>query len=129
MLSNLFPLVRDYAPATALLGSNPVRFFPHGAAPQGVGVPYATQMQVDGVPENALNGRPLADATRVQVSVWDTDETRCEQAARAMRDAFEAVHDVLTIRGMGKDFDTQRFRVDLDVLVWHHRANESSTST
>jgi hypothetical protein len=128
MLPNLFPLLRDAAAVTAIIGTNPVRFYRHGFAPQGVVAPYVTHRSISLAPLNALSGLPLADAGRQQISCWSDNEgtgsTGVERLARAVRDAIEPRWDVLDIRDMGRDPETGRFRIDLDVQVFNHRPDE-----
>lgn len=54
----LFPLCASDSSVTALLGTNPVRLFMFGMAPQGVQKPYAVWQMVGGSPESYLSGRP-----------------------------------------------------------------------
>lgn len=130
MLANLFPLLRDASAVTAIIGTNPVRFYRHGSAPQGVIGPYVTHQVVDQPPENDLSGLPPADVARVQVSCWSenlgTGSKGIETLARAVRDAIEPKHYILDVRDMGQDIDTKRYRIDLDVQVWVHRESSSS---
>ena len=61
MMPPIFPVVAASAAAQAALGAAPVRFFPFGAAPQDVALPYAVWQTVDGAPENYLGNLPDAD--------------------------------------------------------------------
>lgn len=130
LLPTLYPIVAASSAVTNLIGSPP-RFYKHGRAPQQVVAPYATQRAVTVTPENDLTDTPRADYTRVQVSVWSvnsgTGATGVETLAKAFRDTFEPKYDVADIRDMGQDPETSRFRIDIDVIVWNHRANESSS--
>lgn len=130
MLPNLFPLLRDAAAVTAIIGTSPVRFFRHGSAPQGVSAPYLTQLAVDITPEINLSDLPPTDACRVQISCWSdnagTGSLGVVTLAEAVRDAIEPHHHITDIRDMGRDPETQRYRIDLDVTVWNHRPEASS---
>lgn len=125
MLPNLFPLIRDDNAITAIIGTNPVRFFRHGQAPQGVVAPYITHQAIDVVPENNLDSTPPVDSCRVQVSCWSDNagagSRGVETLAGLVRDAIEPYHHILDIRDMGQDPETQRYRIDLDVSVWNAR--------
>jgi hypothetical protein len=70
MFPNLFPLFKDDPAVTAIIGTNPVRAYKHGSAPQAVAGPYVTWFVVSGAPENQLSGRPPVDAYQVQVDCW-----------------------------------------------------------
>lgn len=131
MLPNLFGLLKNDSAVTAIIGSNPVRFYRHGSAPQGVIAPYVTQIAVDIVPENNLSDLPPADSCRVQVSCWSdnagTGSAGVETLAQAVRDAIEPHHHITDIRDGGRDPETQRYRIDLDVTVWLNRPEASSS--
>ena len=94
MFPNLFPLFKASAEVKAIIGSNPVRAYKHGEAPQNVTAPYVTWFVVSGTPENQLSGLPPVDAYQVQVDCWSdntgTGVTVVESLAAAVRDAVEA---------------------------------------
>lgn len=131
VLPSLASIIAASSEVKALIGSNPVRFYPLGAAPQNVAAPYVTHRAVDVVPENTLSELPKADMSRVQLSCWSDNEgtgtSGVQAVALALRDAIEPHHDVIDIRDMGRDFQTQRWRIDLDVLICHHRESLSSS--
>lgn len=127
MLPNLFPLVSSDAGVTALIGSNPCRFYKHGSAPQKVALPYVTHRAISGIPQNNLSGLPLADDCRVQVSCWSKDPDEVETVAAAIRAAIEPTCDILDVRSGGRDPVTMNYRVDLDVQVWVHSVPTSSS--
>lgn len=128
MLPNLFPLVSASAAVTALIGSNPCRFFRHGSAPQSVALPYVTHRTISAIPQNNLSGPPLADDGRVQVSCWSADPDDVEAVAAAVRAAIEPTWHILDVRDGGRDPVTMNYRIDLDVQVWVHSAPSSSSS-
>ena len=65
-----FPVLAADPAVTDLIGSSPVRCFPHGAAPQGVTYPYVTYSTVTAIPINSLDwGGAPADSALVQVSI------------------------------------------------------------
>lgn len=133
MLPNLFPIFRDAPEITDIIGTSPVRFYRHGEAPQNVTAPYVTHLAVDVVPELILQGTPPIDSCRVQISCWSdnsgTGSSGIVTLATAVRDAIEQYHHVLVMRDMGRDFETQRYRIDLDVSVWLHRNNNATSSS
>ena len=124
MLPNLFALLAASPAVTAIIGSNPARVYRHGAAPQGVVAPYVTQIGVGQTPENDLSGTPPVDSSRVQVSCWSdntgTGSLGVETLASAVRRAIEPRWHILDVRDMGRDPETQRYRIDLDVQVFVH---------
>lgn len=130
---NLFSLLRSSSAVTAIIGTNPVRFYRHGRAPQGVVGPYVTQLGVSLVPFNTLSGLPLADSGRQQISCWSANDgtgaTGIDTLARAVRDAIESRFDVIDERDMGQDTETGRYRIDFDVQVFNHRPDELPLSS
>lgn len=126
LIPSLGPLIASSNAVKAIIGSNPVRFYPQGAAPQNAVAPYVTQSVVDTVPLNTLSELPAGDGSRVQLSCWSdntgTGATSVQALATALRDLIEPHHHILVIRDMGRDFETQRYRIDLDVSVWSDRA-------
>lgn len=133
-LPNLFDLIAADPAVTALIGSTPVRFYPHGAAPQGVVAPYLTQFAPTILPINTLDrGAARADSTLVQVSCWSTNDGDAAEVvsdlAAAVRRCLERAHHVEAVRDMRKDFETGRLRIDFDVRVFVHREDEASSSS
>ena len=61
----VFTIAAAEPAVTALLGTSPVRMYPAGKAPQGVGKPYATYQLVYGTPENYLGDVPDIDSAGV----------------------------------------------------------------
>lgn len=128
MLPSLFNLLRADAAVTAILGTAPMRFYRHGAAPQQppVTTPYVTQVMISGVPALQLDGLPPLDTCRIQVSCWSTNggtgPTAVNTLAGVVRDCIEQRWHITDIRDMGQDPDTMRFRVDLDVTIHDMRA-------
>ena len=70
MYAPIFAVCSASAQVKALIGSNPVRLYLFGEAPQGVTYPYAVWQSVGGTPENFLAGRPDADSYTTQVDVY-----------------------------------------------------------
>ncbi|HNR91507.1 MAG TPA: DUF3168 domain-containing protein [Dokdonella sp.] len=132
-LPSLFPLIAADPSVTAFIGTSPVRFYPHGTAPQGVVAPYLTQFASTILPINTLDrGAARADSTLVQVSCWSdnggdaVDELR--DLAAAARRCIERAHHVEAVRDMRKDIETGRYRIDFDVRVFVHREDDASSS-
>lgn len=117
----MFPPVFVTAAADAAvkvaLGSNPVRLYPFGEAPQGVSRPYATWQTVTGTPENYLAQRPDSDTFRAQLDVYADSATAARNAAKALRDALEPHGYVVSWNGEMRDTDTNLYRVSFD---WEH---------
>lgn len=124
-LPNPFPLISESAEVTALIGYNPVRFYPFGAAPQGVTYPYLTYRAASITPINSLDsGGAPADTSLMQVSIWCRPEAfapTVHEIYSAVRACLETEYDIESVRDMGIDPDTGSFRIDLDVRMFVHR--------
>lgn len=100
---------------TALLGTNPVRLFPFGEAPQGVTYPYAVWQIVGGAPENYLADNPDVDGFNLQVDVYAKTGAAAAGVATALRDAIEPVAYITRWGGQSKDSATKTYRISFDV--------------
>lgn len=130
MLPNLFPTIRDSPAVTAIIGSNPVRFYPHGQATQTTVAPYITWRPISIVPQNNISTSACVDDSRCQLSCWSdntgTGIDDVETLYAALRAAVEPYFMVLDVRVGGRDTETQRYRIDVDVQVWVDPAPSSS---
>lgn len=129
MLPVVLPILAADPEVTGILGTNPVRFYPHGSAKQDTQAPYATWFIVSGIPENTLDGVPLTDKFSFQVDVW-SDNTgdgaaEAKAGAIAIRDALEPHMDMTRVIGDGVDPATQRNRFSLQFSKWQGREPNS----
>src|SRR3546814_1006236 len=110
MFPPIYQLVAASAPATALLGTNPVRFWPFGQAQlnaQGVmQTPYAVWQAAYGSPQNFINQRPTEDQLGTQVDVYADSATAARNVAEAIRDAVEG--DAYVVAWRGESIDENR---------------------
>lgn len=113
MLPLVFPLLSAAAPVTALIGTNPVRAYRHGTAPQGVAAPYVTWSSPGGAPENTFQGA-VSDVFRVQLDCWSDDDTQVVTLASAVRAAIEPSAHLVGYVADERDPDTKRFRISFD---------------
>lgn len=120
MLPLIFPLLAGSAAVTALIGSNPVRAYRHGMAPQGVAAPYVTWSVAGGAPENAFEGA-CADQFRVQVDCWFDSDTDVEALASAVRDAIEPAAHLVAYLADERDATTGRYRISYAFDWWSKR--------
>ena len=98
-----------------LIGSSPVRCYPHGEAPQGVTKPYVTYQQESGSPENYLGTLPDADTSVTQVDVYADTVSSARAVYSAIRGAVEPVAYVTSVRELGRDAETDNYRISFDV--------------
>lgn len=116
----VFALLADDSSVVALLknGTQPLRVFPWGEAPQNVATPYVTYAVVNGQPANLIDQKPLEDTMIVQIDVWG----RTVEEASELMDVVSAV---LEDNGHMTSFDTAerdpgtklyRGRMDFDII-------------
>lgn len=118
MFPPVFSLLTAAAPVTALIGTNPVRAYRHGRAPQGVTVPYVTWSIGASSAQNTLTGVPSADLFNVRIDSWSDDDAQVEALAQAVRDALETSAHMLGIVANDRDAVTNRFRISLSFDFW-----------
>ena len=105
---NLFALVKASPECVQHLGTNPVRFFEFGQAPQLQNAPYATFQHIAGVPYNTLNGPAPADHITTQIDVWTDTSAEARTISRVIRSAIENQCYVTSWLGTSKEGDTFR---------------------
>jgi len=110
----IFTIVSAVSAVTTLLGTDPVRFFPFGQAPDDVDMPYAVWQTVSGSPDNYLSGTPSIDSWLVQVDVYAKKGSTSRTVAEALRDAIEPEAYITAWRGESKE-DNNIFRYSFDV--------------
>jgi len=110
----IFDIISAVAAVKALLGTDPVRFFPFGMAPDEIDMPYAVWQIVSGSPENHLNDSPNIDSWVVQVDVYALKGSTSRTVAEALRDAIEPDAYITAWRGESKE-DDNIFRYSFDV--------------
>jgi hypothetical protein len=115
----MFPPIFQVAAAdpgvTALLGTDPVRLYPFGEAPEGTALPYAVWQLVSGSPENYLAGRPDMDGFTLQIDVYAAAGASARAVGEALRNAIELRAHITRWGGESKDKETGRYRLSFDV--------------
>lgn len=107
---------------TNVLGSNPVRFWPFGKAPQNEARPYAVYQIVYGTPDNSLACQPSIDNWGVQIDAYAKTVTDARNVAAALRDAFELTYNYVTAwNGEDWEVSTGLFRVSMTIEFWTER--------
>jgi hypothetical protein len=110
----IFTTLKASASVTALIGSSPCRCYPQGEAPQDVAKPYVTYQQITGSPENYLGSTPNIDGATTQVDVYGATLSSARAVFVACRNALEAVGYVVAVRELGRDPETNLYRVSFD---------------
>lgn len=121
MLPPVFQLIAASTAVKAIIGSNPVRCYRHGEAPQKVQVPYLTWYLPSGRPEIHLDEVPRVDENTVHIDCWSNDDAQVVTLATAVRDAIEPSHPMISIGPNGRDPETMRYRLGMDFTFWTDR--------
>jgi hypothetical protein len=111
---------------TALLGTNPVRCYPFGEAPQNGPYPYLVWQIITGLPENYLGQRPDIDAFSIQVDIYGSTAATVRAVALAVIDAIEPLAYVARWGQESRDQATKVYRKSFDVS-WHVERNPPSS--
>lgn len=124
----VFAVALASSEVVALLGSNPMRFWPFGEAPRdanGVpsgGVPYAVWQIQYGTPANTLSCPPDIDNVGVMVDVYAKTVATARNVAQALSEAYEdAYHHVVSWNGEFIDEPTKLQRISFTVEFWTPR--------
>lgn len=115
MTPPIFAIIKASGTVTALIGSNPVRFYMAGEATQDTPVPYCVWQNIFGTPENFLGQLPDVDSWTTQIDVYADTATTVRAVAQAVRNALEPVAYVTSWNGESKDPATKRYRYSFDV--------------
>jgi hypothetical protein len=115
MRPTIYETVKATSPATALLGTNPTRFYSFGEAPADVQKPYAVWQTVGGFPENYLDDNPDMDSYLLQIDVYALTATSARAVAEAIRNAVQGVSHITSWRGESRDPDTKNYNYSFDV--------------
>lgn len=94
----------------ALAGTNPLRIYRHGAAPQDVPHPYITWFS-SGQPYDQISGPPCGDFFSVHIDVWSMDDAEVETLASAVRDALDAAGVANRLVVNNREADTKLYRI------------------
>lgn len=119
MLPAVFPLLASDSEVTGFIGTNPVRVYRHGEAPQDVQKPYVTWFLSSGRPENILDGVAPIDEDSVQVDCWSDSDEEVVLLAEAVRAAIEPYHYMISKGPNGRDPETMRYRIGMTFTFWH----------
>jgi hypothetical protein len=119
MIAPIFEICSASLAVTALIGTNPVRLFPFGLAPQEVQTPYVLWQNVGGSPENYLGSLPDADGYSIQIDVYGVNASDVTNVALAIRDAVEPGAYITGWGNTNRDFATglYRYNFTVDFLV------------
>jgi hypothetical protein len=124
-MTPIFQYVAGSDAAKALIGFEPVRFWPFAEAPQPTddlyGLPYAVWQIVYGNPQNYLSGEPDADNVGIQVDAWARTPEEARQVRDALRYALEPFGVVTTYNPDDRDRATGLYRGSFTIEFWSDR--------
>lgn len=119
MYPPIFSICAAEAVVTALIGTEPVRFWAFGHAPQPgtpfYAAPYATWQSVGGLPENYINQVPDIDLHTLQIDAYSKTVDEARAVAEALRDAIEPHAHIVAWRGEDFEPATKLYRYSFDV--------------
>jgi len=121
MEPKIYPIINASAPLKALIGSDPVRFFPWGQAPQNTEYPYVTYGSNGASPENYLDRVPDVDNISTQIDVWADKGSDCLQVATLIRDLIEPHGHMIGFGNTERDQETQAYRIRLQFDLFTFR--------
>lgn len=121
MYPPVFAVCSASAAVKALLGTDPVRLYMFGRAPQKAAYPYAVWRQVGGAPENYLGQKPDIDTFTTQIDVYASSQDEARIIAYALRDAVENEAQIQRWGNETQDDLTKRWNSSFDVDWWTPR--------
>lgn len=112
-----FPIAQTIAPP--VFGTDPVRFWSFGEAPQkpqtANGYPYAVWQHIIGLPYNSLNCVPSLAQHTIQIDIYAKTPQTLTSALNATFAAFADAATVNTVRDWPREAETQLYRATLEV--------------
>lgn len=121
MNPELFPILNANTAVKAVLGSNPLRVYPWGRAPQNVVKPYAVYGVYNGNPENYLNQVPDIDNKGTQIDIYASTSESAEDVFIAIRDALEPTVHMTSFATPNLDAETNLYSARLEFDFWDER--------
>lgn len=115
MYPPIFSISSSSAAVKAILGSDPVRVYPFGNAPEDVALPYAVWQTIAGLPENYITNTPDVDGFLLQVDVYGETVSSARNGAEVLRDALEPYAHIVSWRGDGRDKTTMHYKYSFDI--------------
>lgn len=117
MIAPIFSLLAQCDRVTNLLEADGiVRAWSFGVAPDEPQLPYVTWQNVSGTAFNNLDDRPSGDQVTIQFDIYDTNDERLIELARAVRYAIELDCNVTSIRNVERDPANGVFHISFDAM-------------
>lgn len=121
---DIFSILKASPAVLAVLGSNPMRAWGFGHAPQKEQRPYATYQGAYGNPDNKLSCPPSWDLWGVQFDAYAKTEGEAKAVVTALRDAIEATGNYIVGWGNnGWDQPTGLWNISFTAEFWEERTS------
>lgn len=120
-VSPLFNILKQSTPVKLLLGSNPLRVYPWGEAPDKPRKPYAVYGTYNGIPENYLGNLPDIDNNGVQIDIYAETSESCMNCFKAIRNALELTNHMTSYSTPARDSVTENYNARLEFDLWEAR--------
>ncbi len=121
MTPSLFQILNANNAVKALLGSNPLRVYPWGRAPQNVAKPYAVYGVYNANPENYLGNVPDIDNKGTQIDIYSETSANLQSCFTAVRDALETSAHMVNFSTPAQDAETDLYSVRMEFDFWDER--------
>lgn len=121
MNPDLFEILKSSPAVTNLLGSNPLKVFPFGRAPQKVSLPYAVYSVYNANPENYLDRVPDIDNKGTQIDIFASNAEDLKSCFDAIRDALEPHAHMTSFSTSDQDADTNLYPCRMEFDFWDER--------
>lgn len=121
MNPELFQILNASVQVRLLLGSNPLRVYPWGRAPQNVRKPYAVYTVYNAIPENYLDSVPDIDNKGTQIDIYADNAESLNNCFMAIRDAIEPTAHMLSYSTPNQDAETDLYTGRMEFDFWEDR--------
>ena len=122
MNPTLFAILNADATVKSYLGSNPLRVFPWGAAPDNVKKPYAVYGVYSGTPQNYLSQVPDIDSMGTQLNIYAETVASLQDCFDVVRDVLEPHAHITNFTTPDRDSDTRLYSCRMEFDFWENRS-------
>lgn len=121
MNPSLFTILNADASVKSFLGSNPLRVYPWGSAPENVRKPYAVYAVYNGIPQNYLAQTPDMDAMGTQINIYAETVASLTNCFNSIRDALESHAHMTNFTTPDRDAETRLYSCRMEFDFWELR--------
>ena len=116
MLPKIFQILNT-PEIQAFVGSDPVRIFDFGIAPQGTEAPYIAFNQVADSPYDQLSGAACADLSTMQIDIYSKGREEVREMAVIVKSIFDKKLMCNRLVFQTRETDTLLYRICIEVDV------------